>query len=91
MPSRISLRKHWISPPLRTHFYRFLKDYTPSGLLSVSADFPVFWLMITKDELAELLRSGMITKDEYNIPIGVNCIREFEYIIIILYGLEQTE
>ena len=77
MPSRISLRKYWISPPLRTHFYRFLKDYTPSGLLSVSADFPVFWLMITKDE--------------YNIPIGVNCIREFEYIIIILYGLEQTE
>ena len=42
MPSRISLRKHWISPPLKAHFNRFLKNYTPLQGLSVSAAVPCF-------------------------------------------------
>ena len=29
MPSRISLRKHWISSPLRPHFDLFAKYYIP--------------------------------------------------------------
>ena len=29
MPSRISLRKHWISSPLRAHFDLFAKYYIP--------------------------------------------------------------
>ena len=74
MPSRISLRKHWISPPLRTRFDRFLKENTlPGSAPAFSCILDRYVLIVNKMYLFSLF-TGMILK-----PIKINCLSEINY------------